>query len=306
MVEPKYSGARKRWAQGLKQFSKHSIEIVNSLSRTLSEREGLRRFDLILACDTASENELPENIPVAIYVHENLKPASATIARHIFFASQYLYDVHIAEQPELKGKSSVLPYALNLATLAAHKPEKIEKLMRAVVLWNHAWNNDSNPEQFFKALIEIAEERGLDFKLIVLGKQSATYTPIFDIAKERLADKILHWGYAESEEEYAKWLWQADVLPVTATQDYNGASVLEAMYCNVVPYLPKRLLYPEFIPVAYHSTFFYDEEDFVNKLQRRIWDVKYLRVMDMQQYALKYDWKNKITMYDSEFERLTK
>lgn len=299
MVEPKYSGARKRWADGLKQFSKHSIEISPT-----SASNGTP--DLILATDSADVSTLAKDVPVAIYVQEKLKSLSVAIAKHVFFASQHLYDVHIAEQPELKGKSSVLPYALNLATLAAHKPEKIEKPMRAVVLWKHAWNNDSNPEQFFKALIEIAEERGLDFKLIVLGKVGESYPPIFDTAKERLADKILHWGYVESEEEYAKWLWLADVLPVTATQDYNGASVLEAMYCNVVPYLPKRLLYPEFIPVAYHSTFFYDEEDFVNKLQRRIWDVKYLRVMDMQQYALKYDWKNKIAMYDSDFERLTK
>jgi hypothetical protein len=70
------------------------------------------------------------------------------------------------------------------------------------------------------------------------------------------------------------------------------------MYCNVVPFLPKRLAYPEHIPEQFHHTFFYDEEDFVNKLQRRIWDVKYLRVMDMRQYAVKYDWEQMAAVYD--------
>lgn len=306
LVEPNYSGARKQWAEGLKQFSRHHIELAtNNLSQTLSKGEGLR-FDIILASDPADVSTFDKDTPVAIYVHEKLKTSSAIVAQHIFFSSQYLYDIHVAELPELKSKSSVLPMALNLKRLAAYKPAKIEKPMRAVVLWNHAWNEDSNPEQFFNALIQIAEERGLDFKLIVLGKQGETYPPIFDIAKEMLADKILHWGYVEGEEEYAKWLWLADILPITATQDFSYASVLEAMYCNVVPYLPKRLLYPEFIPAAYHNTFFYDEEDFVNKLQRRIWDVKYLRVMDTQQYAQKYDWGSLINFYDSEFERLVK
>lgn len=299
LVEPSYTGNRKRWADELRQLSKHSIKVAASTAYT-------NKPDLIVATNTADISALTTDVPVAIYVHENLNPASAALANHIFFASQYVYDLHVSQQPAIRSKSSVLPYAINLAELAVHKPAKIEKPMRAVVLWNHAWNEGSNPEQFFNALIEIAEERGLDFKLIVLGKPGEIYPTIFDIAKQRLADKILHWGYVESEEEYAKWLWLADILPVTAVQDFTGISILQAMYCNVVPYLPKRLIYPEFIPEAYHNTFFYDEEDFVNKLQRRIWDVKYLRVMDTQQYAAKYDWSNQISFYDSEIERLTK
>jgi hypothetical protein len=80
--------------------------------------------------------------------------------------------------------------------------------------------------------------------------------------------------------------------------------LIEAMYCNVVPFLPKRLAYPEHIPAQFHSTFFYDEEDFLVKLQRRIMDVKYLRVMDTQQYARKYDWSNLIADYDARMEQV--
>ena len=278
------------------------------------------------------------NIPTAIYFHENQlnypwSPADADVklerdnhyafinyisalaADHVFFNSAYHLNAFIEELPKflkafpdnnnlatvaaIKGKSSVLPLALNLKNLDAHKPEKIEKPNRAVILWNHRWEYDKNPDRFFNALFELAEH-GIDFKLVVLGESYEKRPPVFDTAKEKLADKILHFGYAESFDEYCKWLWVADILPVTSIQDFFGVSVIEAMYCNVVPFLPKRLAYPEHIPAEFHHTFFYDEEDFVTKLQKRIMDVKYLRVMNTRQYAVKYDWGNLIKQYDEE------
>ncbi|HRG89686.1 MAG TPA: hypothetical protein PLW44_11745, partial [Chitinophagales bacterium] len=145
---------------------------------------------------------------------------------------------------------------------------------------------------------------GIDFRLVVLGESYEKRPPVFDTAREKLADKILHFGYAESFDEYCKWLWVADILPVTGTQDFFGGSVVEAMYCNTVPFFPKRLAYPEHIPQQFHTTFFYDEDDFVKKLQRRIMDVKYLRVMNTQQYAARYDWQNQIEQYDSQLEQV--
>ena len=97
----------------------------------------------------------------------------------------------------------------------------------------------------------------------------------------------------------------ADLLPVTSNQDFFGASVIEAMYCNAVPLLPKRLAYPEHIDKQYHSTYFYeDDADLVKKIHHRIMDVKYLRVMNPRQYAEKYDWSKLITTYDHEMEQV--
>ena len=237
----------------------------------------------------------------------------------MFFNSQYHSDAFLNELPKflktfpdynnletvelIRKKSSVLPLALDLKKLDEHKPAKIEKPNRAVVLWNHRWEYDKNPELFFNTLFELAEH-GIDFKLVVLGENYEKRPPIFDIAKEKLADKILHFGCAETFDDYCKWMWMADVLPVTSVQDFFGGSVVEAMYCNVVPFLPKRLAYPEHIPAEFHATFFYDEEDFAAKLQRRIMDVKYLRVMDTKQYASKYDWSNMVSIYDEAMEKV--
>ncbi|MES2619953.1 MAG: DUF3524 domain-containing protein [Bacteroidota bacterium] len=282
------------------------------------------------------------NIPTAIYFHENqlnypwsptdadvklqrdnhyafINYASALAADAVFFNSQYHLDAFNNELPKflkafpdennlatadaIRKKSSVLSLALDLKKLDNHKPQKIEKPNRAVILWNHRWEYDKNPEQFFHTLFELAEH-GIDFRLIVLGESYTKRPAVFDEAKEKLSDKILHFGYAESFDEYCKWLWMADMLPVTSWQDFFGASVVEAMYCNVVPFLPKRLAYPEHIPAQFHSTFFYEEEDFAVKIQRRIMDVKYLRVMDTRQYAARYEWANLIPDYDSKMEQV--
>jgi len=366
LVEPFYTGSHKKWADELKQFSSHNIEILSlaghhwkwrmhggavTLAEIANKKYGVTKPDVILATDMLDLSTFmsltrswSHNVPTAIYFHENQinypwSPADADVklqrdnhyafinytsalsANRVFFNSNYHREAFLTELPKLlkafpdynnletveviKNKSSVLPLGLNLKKLAAHKPDKIETPMRAVVLWNHRWEYDKNPEGFFNALFEIAD-RGIDFRLIVLGESYDKQPPIFAMAKQKLADKILHWGYAESFDEYCKWLWTADILPVTSVQDFFGISVIEAMYCNVVPFLPKRLAYPEHIPDAYRNTFFYEEEDFVNKLQRRIWDVKYLRVMDMQQYAQKYDWEQLIALYDNELAQLVK
>lgn len=282
-------------------------------------------------------------IPTAIYFHENqlnypwspadadvklkrdahyafINYTSALAADKVFFNSHYHRQAFLSELPKflqafpdynnletvsaIEKKSAVLPLALDLKRLDALKPEVIEKPNRCVVLWNHRWEYDKNPEKFFNTLFELADH-GIDFRLVVLGESYDKRPPIFDTAKDKLADKILHFGYAESFEEYCKWLWMADLLPVTSVQDFFGGSVVEAMYCNAVPFLPKRLAYPEHIPEQFHNTFFYEEEDFAAKLQRRIMDVKYLRVMDTQQYAAKYDWSNLIDEYDKAMSGLT-
>jgi glycosyltransferase involved in cell wall biosynthesis len=281
------------------------------------------------------------NIPIAIYFHENqlnypwsptdgdvklkrdnhyafINYSSALSADKIFFNSQYHLSAFLQELPnflkafpdnnnlntieQIRSKCEVLHLGMDLRRFDEFRHYEKEKEKRCVILWNHRWEYDKNPDRFFGALFEIAE-RGIDFKLVVLGEQFEKYPAVFDEARKRLSDKILHFGYAETFEEYAKWLWMADLLPVTSVQDFFGGSVVEAMYCNAVPFLPKRLAYPEHIPEKFHNTFFYEEEDFVNKLQRRIMDVKYLRVMDTQQYAAKYDWNLQVKNYDSVLER---
>ena len=43
----------------------------------------------------------------------------------------------------------------------------------------------------------------------------------------------------------------SDILPITSNQDFFGGSIIEAMYCETTPLLPKRLTYPELFQISY-------------------------------------------------------
>lgn len=198
--------------------------------------------------------------------------------------------------PKIKAKSKVLHLGMDLKKLDLGEdiPEPGRK---AVLLWNHRWEYDKNPEAFFNALFEL-KKRGVFFELIVLGESFARCPEIFAKAKGVLKEEILHFGYAKDFEDYKRFLWKADILPVTSNQDFFGGSVVEAMYCNCIPLLPKRLAYPEHVPEKLHSSFFYEEDEFVNRLQRMIFNVNILRKQNVRQFVEHYDWKHQAPVYD--------
>ena len=175
-----------------------------------------------------------------------------------------------------------------------------EKETEAVILWNHRWEYDKRPKAFFKALFSL-KEKGVKFKLVVLGEQNDMIPPIFEEAKEKLRDEILHWGYVDTFEDYARWLWRSDILPVTSNQDFFGGSVVEAMYCNCFPILPNRLAYPEHIPKKNQRDCLYEEGELEVMLETAIENVMAVRQVDYQSLVRKYDWKAQIEKYDRHF-----
>lgn len=215
------------------------------------------------------------------------------------FLKQFPDEHNLETIEEISAKSKVMSLGMDLKRFDKLKPENVPVHARATILWNHRWEYDKNPEKFFEALIEI-QRRGWEFNLVVLGEGFRNSPPIFDSAKLELQDRILHWGFVESMEEYLSWLWQSDILAVTSNQDFFGGSVVEAMYCNVKPLLPKRLAYPEHIPKELHGSFFYDDDDFVNRLQRWIKDVSILRKQQTGAYVERYDWERVAIEMDSE------
>jgi glycosyltransferase involved in cell wall biosynthesis len=118
---------------------------------------------------------------------------------------------------------------------------------KPVILWNHRWEFDKNPEEFFDGLFYL-QKKQIDFELIVLGESKSSIPPIFDKAKKQLAAEILHWGFALDKHTYAQMLWAADIVPITSIQEFFGISLIEAMYCKTYPLVPNRLVYPEHLP----------------------------------------------------------
>ncbi len=194
-------------------------------------------------------------------------------------------------------RSEVIPPGLDLEGLLSANTG-IEKPGQAVILWNHRWEYDKDPDTFFHILRQV-KDRGIPFKLIVLGRSYARQPAIFGQLREWFAEELLHLGYAEDRQAYARWLWLADIAPVTSRQDFFGISALEAVACNCYPLWPSRLAFPEHLPEAERSTHLYDDEKaLLEKLCRAIEGVDRLRRRSFTHFARPYDWRTLTERYD--------
>ncbi len=129
-----------------------------------------------------------------------------------------------------------------------------------LVVWNHRWEFDKKPEDFFKAL-EMVARRGVDFRLAILGENFQACPQVFIDARAAFSDRIVAYGYEKDRTAYWNWLRQGHVVVSTAIQENFGMSVIEAIHCGCLPLLPRRLSYPEIIPAAFHNTCLYDDMD---------------------------------------------
>lgn len=166
---------------------------------------------------------------------------------------------------QIREKSSVCAPGIDLKSLHAARVPRDPGT--PIVIWNHRWEFDKNPELFFDTLIHLANE-GAQFRLVVLGESFSNYPGVFDHAREQLKSHILQWGYCESREEYFRWLWRGHLLPVTARQDFFGYSVVEGKACGLLPLLPARLAYPEHSSNPHH--FYKTDSEFPHRLAQLI------------------------------------
>jgi len=175
-----------------------------------------------------------------------------------------------------------------------------------LIIWNHRWEFDKNPERFFDAL-DAVSEKGADFRLALLGENCQTVPKVFIRARERYGDKILQYGYVPARAAYCEWLKKGAIVVSTAQQENFGISVVEAIRFGCIPLLPNRLAYPEVIPKHCHPHVLYDDQvDLVSKLCgliRHFRDYLDLRI-ELVNAMGPYAWNNVIESYDILLESL--
>jgi len=207
---------------------------------------------------------------------------------------------HLEITPHLRAKSHTLAVGLDLLPLdeqqtaarrSPHTPLRI--------LWNQRWEYDKNPTEFFKALYEL-DNAGLAFQLIVAGENFRQRPSEFSEAQQRLAKRIIHFGYAKDRESYARLLWEADLVISTAHHEFFGISILEAIYCGCFPLLPHRLSYPEFLPTSCHDTHLYhDHGGLIERLRWAVLHPHDVRSVTLREIAAAYDWRLVAPRYDT-------
>ena len=205
----------------------------------------------------------------------------------------------------IKNKSSVLHIGCNIKKFNIQSNNKNDI---PIILWNHRWEHDKDPETFFKILFKVAKKR-YKFNLIILGQSYNKYPKCFDLAVKKLKSHIIHSGYCKNKDDYEKWLIKADVLPVTSIQDFFGLSIVEAVSANIYPLLPNRLSYPEILDKKNNPELFYDNETMLyDKLCNYLNDYKKLRYSTSKYKSLvnRFDWSNMVGIYDQQFEKYYK
>ncbi len=212
--------------------------------------------------------------------------------------------------PIIEAKSEVLPLGLDLKRFDEHEPVHDEYRDKSAatpprILWNHRWEYDKNPDEFFKAMLEL-HEKGLPFELVVLGRGFRRKPAVFEKAQKKLKGRILRFGFEGEFSEYARWLWSCDILPVASIQDFFGISVMEAVHCGCFPLLPKRLAYPElFSPALFPDCFYDDFSDFANRLESMLSKRGTgPPPPGLRETAEAYDWRFTAPKYDDTMERI--
>jgi glycosyltransferase involved in cell wall biosynthesis len=273
-----------------------------AFSEIMSERgESFCDYDRIILTDLTDLNllkSLHHLPPVLLYMHESqfhypLAPGEQTdyhyglkdftnmlAADKVVFNSHYHGQTFFRECADFLGKMpdfKPLPLLDRLKTKwdvvypgfspPANLPARSNRNRAEppVILWNHRWEHDKNPEDFYHFL-QTLHRTGQAFRLIILGERFRRYPKAFDSLCEEFAPAIITADYSDSRESYWHYLSQADYLISTSNQENFGISVVEAIWAGAIPLLPNRLSYGEILPEKWHYLLYENRDDLARLL----------------------------------------
>lgn len=122
------------------------------------------------------------------------------------------------------------------------------------LLWNHRWEYDKGPETLL-ALVNTLDKNNFNCEINIVGQQFRQIPAAFNKIKQ-----ILHesssltrglWGYIKSKQQYQQLLQHSNIVISTASHEFQGIAVLEAVQAGCVPLLPNSLAYPEIFTQEY-------------------------------------------------------
>lgn len=140
----------------------------------------------------------------------------------------------------INAKAIVLP-----VPICERLDEDIEKIPYSIV-WNHRWEYDKNPNDFYKAL-KILRDNNVGFKLIMMGIQFKNSPEAFNKIRRDFSENILCWG-EQSKQDYVKWLKKSSFIVSTALHEFQGLAIMEGVQMGATPIVPNRLSYPQWFP----------------------------------------------------------
>ncbi|MBN2006764.1 MAG: DUF3524 domain-containing protein [Anaerolineae bacterium] len=280
--------------------------------------------------------DLWPTVPSAVYFHENqltypcppgekrnltyglINWLSMLAADRVFFDSQYHFDnwfeelprllkhfpdyTHTAWIPAVRHKATVLPVGCELGGWQVARSDGISGDV-PVILWNQRWEYDKDPQTFMRA-VDVLIAEGVDFRVALAGSNVRQKPEEFESARARWGERVIHYGRA-TRSQYRRLLCQADIVVSTAIHEFFGIAVVEAIYGGCFPVLPRRLSYPELLPVEHHAACFYD--DFDGLVKRLKWamanrDAARQIAKALRPAMARFDWQVQAPQYDDVME----
>ena len=252
-----------------------SAMVMAERARSLGHRP-----DVVLASDMLSLAEflgIYGRVPSILYMHESqvAYPSRTDEERDVHFAmtnlssclaadrvvwnSRYHMDSFLEgiraivgrmpdERPQVETRSVVIPPGIECEALDAIPAAREEP---PIVVWNHRWEHDKRPGDFFEAAGRVADT-GRSFRVAVLGESFEEKPSAFEEGRRRLGDRIVRLGYVEDVADYRRWLRRSSIGISTAVQETFGIAAVEAAYAGARPLWPDRLSYPELLPGRDH------------------------------------------------------
>ncbi len=303
----------------------------------------LERFDLIMATNLVSMSDLralgvPRQMPAVVYFHENqlTYPVASGDLRDVHFgftdittalaADEIWFNSHshrdafltalpafVRQMPDarpgwitaaIERRASVLYPGCEFPSTASPAAPSPAADTPPLIIWNHRWEFDKNPEAFFEALYTLADE-GRPFEVAVLGECFQDQPKCFLAARERLGARVVHFGFAPAKGDYHRWLQRGHVVVSTALQENFGFSVVEAVRQGCLPLLPRRLSYPEIIPERFHDLCLYvDPSDLTARLAHMLDHRHTFRkeTAELQTAMGQYAWNVRVMEFDARLE----
>ena len=193
---------------------------------------------------------------------------------------------------KISAKAIVLSLPFDYAAIDTAK-QIGEQSSVPLIIWNHRWEHDKCPELFFETLFSLAEN-GISFQLCVLGQSFIRNPPIFAEAKERLKEQIVNFGFVDSREEYIQWLKKGTLVVSTASHEFFGMAIMEAVRAGCRPFLPNDLSYPELFGAEY----LYERDNFKRDLSLLLQEkVSRLENQIAMEITEPYSWNNMVDHY---------
>lgn len=120
----------------------------------------------------------------------------------------------------IEPKCKVLYYPIHFPEIRTRDRESVLH-----IIWPHRWEFDKSPELFIDVLCRLGAD-DCQFFVSFLGETFSDVPDVFVRAKEVMGDRILHWGYLETKEEYYDVLSSGHVVVSTALHEFFGVATL--------------------------------------------------------------------------------